>query len=107
MDIWLQASFVQETILAQYAAIKEQYPDALLCFRRPGDGGYFVNTDGIQVAMVLRLMYEPKGPIALNACHVPEDKLEQRVAELVAAGFRVAMVEQHQTQPRRPDTKYP
>ncbi|MEZ4554655.1 MAG: DNA mismatch repair protein MutS [Dehalococcoidia bacterium] len=82
---------------AQYFALKEQHPDALLLFRM---GDFYETFDGdaevvasvTGVTLTSRPMGRGEGRVPLAG--VPYHALERYLDQLVAAGHRVAIVEQ-------------
>src|ERR1700676_1631254 len=82
---------------AQYLALKRQHPDALLLFRM-GDFYETFDGDAQTIADVLGIMLtsRPMGGAGgrVPLAGIPYHSLERQLDRLIAAGHRVAIVEQ-------------
>lgn len=82
--------------MAQYARMKAQYPDAILFFRM-GDFYETFNDDAKLVSRVLGLTLTARsnsGPNRIPLAGVPHHAVEKYIAELIRAGYKVAVCEQ-------------
>ncbi|HEY3268537.1 MAG TPA: DNA mismatch repair protein MutS [Armatimonadota bacterium] len=83
-------------MMAQYSAIKTQYPDALVMMRL-GDFYEMMGEDAERAAPVLEITLTSR-PIGKNErtplCGVPYHAADRYIAKLIAAGFRVAIADQ-------------
>ncbi len=83
-------------MMAQYLAIKEQYPDALL-FYRMGDFYELFFDDAKQAAAALDIALTKRGQHAgddIPMCGVPVHSHETYLSRLIRKGFKVAVCEQ-------------
>ncbi len=86
-------------MMAQYHALKEQYPDCLL-FYRMGDFYELFFDDAIQASECLDITLTKRGKNQDNEipmCGVPFHSYEPYLAKLIRSGFRVAICEQTET----------
>lgn len=82
--------------MAQYARMKDQYPDAILFFRM-GDFYETFNEDAKIASKVLGLTLTARnhgGPNKIPLAGVPYHAVEKYIAELVSSGYKVAVCEQ-------------
>lgn len=83
-------------MMAQYHAIKAQYPDALVMLRL-GDFYEMMGEDAEKAAPVLEITLTSR-PVGKNQrtplCGVPYHAADRYIARLIAAGFRVAIADQ-------------
>jgi DNA mismatch repair protein MutS len=83
-------------MMAQYNAIKQQYPDALVMLRL-GDFYEMMGEDAERAAPVLQITLTSR-PVAkdqrIPLCGVPYHAADRYIAKLIAAGFRVAIADQ-------------
>ena len=82
--------------MAQYARMKAQYPDAILFFRM-GDFYETFNDDAKVASKVLGLTLTARnhgGPDKTPLAGVPHHAVEKYIAELIRAGYKVAVCEQ-------------
>lgn len=83
-------------VMAQYWAVKEQYPDALLFFRM-GDFFELFFDDAVKAAAALDIALTHRGKHQgsdIPMCGVPVHSHESYLARLIRQGFRVAICEQ-------------
>lgn len=83
-------------MMAQFLAIKEEYPDALL-FYRMGDFYEMFFDDAIAAATALDIALTKRGKHAgedIPMCGVPVHSAENYLLDLIRKGFRVAVCEQ-------------
>jgi len=86
-------------MMAQYLALKDRYPDALL-FYRMGDFYELFNNDAIKAAETLDITLTKRGKkdgTDTPMCGVPFHAYEPYLAKLIRAGFKVAICEQTET----------
>ncbi len=86
-------------MMAQYMAIKERYPDALL-FYRMGDFFELFHDDAIKASETLDITLTKRGKsdgTDIPMCGVPFHACEPYLAKLIRAGFKVAICEQTET----------
>lgn len=86
-------------MMAQYHALKEQYPDCLL-FYRMGDFYELFFDDAVQASECLDITLTKRGKNQDNEipmCGVPFHSYEPYLAKLIRSGFRVAICEQTET----------
>jgi len=82
--------------MAQYARMKDQYPDAILFFRM-GDFYETFNEDAKIASKELGLTLTARnhgGPNKIPLAGVPYHAVEKYIAELVSSGYKVAVCEQ-------------
>lgn len=83
-------------MMAQYNAIKEQFPDALVMMRL-GDFYEMMGEDAEKAAPVLEITLTSR-PVSksqrIPLCGVPYHAADRYIARLIAAGFRVAIADQ-------------
>jgi DNA mismatch repair protein MutS len=83
-------------LMAQFTAIKQQYPDAIVMVRL-GDFYEMMGEDAERAAPVLEIALTSR-PIAkgerIALCGVPYHAADRYIAKLIAAGFRVAIADQ-------------
>ena len=81
--------------MRQYKAFKDQYPDYILLFRM-GDfyEMFYEDAKTASRALGLTLTSRSKGPTAVPLAGIPYHALDNYLARLVKAGFRVAICEQ-------------
>jgi len=83
-------------MMAQFNAIKAQYPDALVMMRL-GDFYEMMGEDAEKAAPVLEITLTSR-PVAkdkrIPLCGVPYHAADRYIAKLIAAGFRVAIADQ-------------
>jgi DNA mismatch repair protein MutS len=83
-------------MLAQYKAIKEQYPDVILMFRL-GDFYEMFGDDAVTAARELEIVLtsrEAGTAGRMPMCGVPHHSVERYVARLISRGYRVAICDQ-------------
>lgn len=83
-------------MMAQYQAVKDQYPDAFL-FYRLGDFYELFNEDAIKGAQLLELTLTTRNRSAENPipmCGVPHKAVDNYVDILIDKGYKVAICEQ-------------
>ncbi len=83
-------------MMAQFLAVKSDYPDALL-FYRMGDFYEMFFDDAEQAAAALGIALTKRGQIAgrdVPMCGVPVHALDSYLPRLIKQGFRVAICEQ-------------
>ncbi len=83
-------------MMAQYMAIKEQYPDALL-FYRMGDFYELFFEDAVAASAALDITLTKRGRHQgddIPMCGVPVHSADGYLARLIKAGFKVAVCEQ-------------
>ncbi len=83
-------------VMAQYWAIKEQYPDSLLFFRM-GDFYELFFDDAVKAAQALDIALTKRGRHLgedIPMCGVPVHSHESYLARLIRRGFKVAVCEQ-------------
>lgn len=83
-------------LVAQYKAIKEQYPDAILMFRL-GDFYEMFGEDAITASRELEIVLTSRSQgyaADVPMCGVPYHAVEKYVARLISRGYRVAICEQ-------------
>jgi DNA mismatch repair protein MutS len=86
-------------MMAQYHALKVQYPDCLL-FYRMGDFYELFFDDAVQASECLDITLTKRGKNQDNEipmCGVPFHSYEPYMAKLIRSGFRVAICEQTET----------
>ena len=86
----------QTPMMAQYQAVKDQYPDAFL-FYRLGDFYELFNEDAVKGAQLLELTLTTRNHSAANPipmCGVPHRAVESYVDILIDKGYKVAICEQ-------------
>lgn len=86
-------------MMAQYLALKQQYPDALL-FYRMGDFYEMFFDDAVQASQTLDITLTKRGKTEgtdIPMCGVPFHSYEPYLAKLIHAGFKVAICEQAET----------
>ncbi len=86
-------------MMAQYHALKNQYPDALL-FYRMGDFYEMFFDDAVKAAECLDITLTKRGKNQgdeIPMCGVPYHSYEPYLAKLIRAGFKVAICEQTET----------
>ncbi|WP_054653473.1 DNA mismatch repair protein MutS [Limosilactobacillus equigenerosi] len=86
----------QTPMMAQYQAIKDQYPDAFL-FYRLGDFYEMFNDDAIKGAQLLELTLTTRNKKADNPipmCGVPHRAVDSYIDILIEKGYKVAICEQ-------------
>ena len=86
-------------MMAQYMAVKERYPDALL-FYRMGDFYELFRDDAIAAAETLDITLTKRGKTQgdeIPMCGVPYHSCDPYIAKLIRAGFKVAICEQTET----------
>lgn len=86
-------------MMAQYHALKSQYPDTLL-FYRMGDFYEMFYDDAVQSARALDITLTKRGKSGgedIPMCGVPYHACEPYLARLIKAGFKVAICEQTET----------
>ncbi len=86
-------------MMAQYHALKAQYPDALL-FYRMGDFYEMFFDDAIKASECLDITLTKRGKNEGNdipMCGVPFHSYEPYLAKLIRSGYRVAICEQTET----------
>jgi DNA mismatch repair protein MutS len=83
-------------MMAQYNAVKAQYPDALVMMRM-GDFYEMIGEDAERAAPVLEITLTSR-PVSKSdrvpLCGVPYHAADRYIAKLIAAGFRVAIADQ-------------
>jgi len=83
-------------MMAQYNAVKAQYPDALVMMRM-GDFYEMIGEDAERAAPVLEITLTSR-PISkgerVPLCGVPYHAADRYIAKLIAGGFRVAIADQ-------------
>ena len=82
--------------MAQYARMKDQYPDAVLFFRM-GDFYETFYEDAEIASKVLGLTLTARnqnGPNKIPLAGVPYHAVEKYIAELIRSGYKVAVCEQ-------------
>lgn len=83
-------------MLAQYKAIKEQYPDVILMFRL-GDFYEMFGDDAVTASRVLEIVLTSRDAGSggkMPMCGVPHHSAERYVARLISRGYRVAICDQ-------------
>jgi DNA mismatch repair protein MutS len=86
-------------MMAQYHAVKEQYPDCLL-FYRMGDFYELFFDDAITASAALDITLTYRGKAKgddIPMCGVPFHSYEPYLAKLIRSGFKVAICEQTET----------
>ncbi|PZO83212.1 MAG: DNA mismatch repair protein MutS [Micavibrio aeruginosavorus] len=86
-------------MMAQYHALKEQYPDCIL-FYRMGDFYEMFFDDAVKASECLDITLTKRGKNQENEipmCGVPYHSYEPYLAKLIRSGFRVAICEQTET----------
>ncbi len=86
-------------MMAQYHALKEQYPDSIL-FYRMGDFYEMFFDDAIAASQCLDITLTKRGKTDgtdIPMCGVPFHSYEPYLAKLIRAGFKVAICEQSET----------
>ena len=86
-------------MMAQYHALKSQYPDALL-FYRMGDFYELFYDDAIKAAETLDITLTKRGKNQgddIAMCGVPYHSYEPYLEKLIRSGFKVAICEQTET----------
>ena len=85
-------------MMAQYMAVKQQYPDCLL-FYRMGDFFELFNDDAIKASAALDITLTKRGSKGddIPMCGVPWHSHEAYLARLIKQGFKVAICEQVET----------
>ena len=86
-------------MMAQYMALKSQYPDCLL-FYRMGDFYELFFDDAVQASQTLDITLTKRGKTEgtdIPMCGVPFHSYEPYLAKLIRAGYRVAICEQAET----------
>lgn len=85
-------------MMAQYMAVKEQYPDCLL-FYRMGDFFELFFDDAIKASAALDITLTKRGSKGddVPMCGVPWHSHEAYLARLIRLGFKVALCEQVET----------
>src|SRR3712207_5909267 len=86
----------QTPMMAQYQAIKDQYPDAFL-FYRLGDFYEMFNDDAIKGAQLLELTLTTRNKKAdepIPMCGVPHRAVDSYIDILIEKGYKVAICEQ-------------
>ncbi len=86
-------------MMAQYHALKEQYPDCIL-FYRMGDFYEMFFEDAIKASECLDITLTKRGKNEgqeIPMCGVPFHSYEPYLAKLIRSGFRVAICEQTET----------
>ncbi|MFA7457255.1 MAG: DNA mismatch repair protein MutS, partial [Micavibrio sp.] len=86
-------------MMAQYHALKAQYPDCLL-FYRMGDFYEMFYEDAVKAAECLDITLTKRGKSdggEIPMCGVPFHSYEPYLAKLIRSGFRVAICEQTET----------
>jgi DNA mismatch repair protein MutS len=86
-------------MMAQYMAVKAQYPDCLL-FYRMGDFYELFFDDAIKAAETLDITLTKRGRTQgddIPMCGVPYHACDAYLARLIKAGFKVAICEQKET----------
>lgn len=86
-------------VMAQYAALKIEYPDSLLFFRL-GDFYELFFDDAVTAARELDIVLTKRGRTegqAIPMCGVPAHAYESYLAKLITKGFKVAICEQVET----------
>ncbi len=86
-------------MMAQYLALKSQYPDVLL-FYRMGDFYELFFDDAIKASETLDITLTKRGRSQgddIPMCGVPYHSYEPYLAKLIKAGFKVAICEQTET----------
>ena len=83
-------------MLEQYLRVKEEYPDALL-FYRMGDFYELFFEDAVTASRALQIALTSRNPGAespIPMCGVPHHAAEAYLAQLLEAGFKVAVCDQ-------------
>ncbi len=83
-------------MVAQYRAVKEQYPDAILFFRM-GDFFEMFFEDAVTASRALEITLTSRNkndPEPIPMCGVPWHSADAYVARLIAQGFKVAVCDQ-------------
>jgi Mismatch repair ATPase (MutS family) len=83
-------------MMAQYFAVKEQYPDAIVFFRL-GDFYEMFGEDAEKASRILDIVLTSREAGSMGRipmCGVPYHSAESYIATLVAHGFKVAICEQ-------------
>lgn len=83
-------------MVAQYQAIKEQYPDVILMFRL-GDFYEMFGEDAVTASRELEIVLTSRSQgyaTDVPMCGVPHHAVDRYVARLIAKGYRVAMCDQ-------------
>ncbi len=86
-------------MMAQYMALKEQYPECIL-FYRMGDFYEMFYEDAVVASQILNITLTKRGKSSGNdvkMCGVPYNSYEQYLAKLIRAGYKVAICEQVET----------
>ncbi len=86
-------------MMAQYHAVKERHPDALL-FYRMGDFYELFFDDAVKAAATLDITLTKRGKTGgeeIPMCGVPFHSMDPYLAKLIRAGFKVAICEQKET----------
>ena len=86
-------------VMAQYHALKERHPDALL-FYRMGDFYELFYDDAIKASAALDITLTKRGKANgddIPMCGVPFHSCDPYIAKLIRAGFKVAICEQTET----------
>ena len=81
-------------MMAQYQAVKEQYPDCLL-FYRMGDFYELFFDDALKASAALDITLTKRGEVPM--CGVPWHSHEAYLARLIKSGYKVALCEQVET----------
>ena len=83
-------------MVAQYQAIKEQYPDVILMFRL-GDFYEMFGDDAVTASRELEIVLTSRTQgyaTDVPMCGVPHHAVDRYIARLIAKGYRVAMCDQ-------------
>ncbi len=83
-------------MVAQYRAVKEQYPDTIVMFRM-GDFYEMFGDDAVTAARELEIVLTSRdtGTVGkLPMCGVPHHSVERYIARMISRGYRVAMCDQ-------------
>ena len=83
-------------MVAQYNAIKEQYPDVILMFRM-GDFYEMFGDDAVTASRELEIVLTSRSQgyaTDVPMCGMPHHAVDRYVARLIAKGYRVAMCDQ-------------
>ncbi len=86
-------------MMAQYLAVKDNYPDCLV-FYRMGDFYELFFDDAVKASEALDITLTKRGKTQENAipmCGVPAHSLDPYLARLIRCGFKVAICDQTET----------
>lgn len=92
-------------IMAQYSAIKAQYPDCLLFFRLGDFYELFFEDAKVASAALDIVLTRRNKDEAIPMCGVPVHAAENYIARLIKKGFRVALCEQMEAAPSKQEGK--